>query len=189
MTVPRPNLQRRKLVLLGCEGKSERAYAALLNRFVHEAGLPVQIRSLNLEHAGDPLSRVQLLLKKTKTDRKQYSWMGLLLDSDQIHGGRSDSRAREARRLAKEHDINLIWQNPCHEGLLLRHMPGQDKIQPVNCIDAQRKLVAIWDKYQKPMNANQLARRIGLEDVQRATRAEPDLRELLKATGLPLSTR
>jgi len=64
-------MQKRKLILLGCEGKSERAYAALLNRFVREAGLPVQIRSLNLEHAGDPLSRVQLLLRKT---RKQYPW-------------------------------------------------------------------------------------------------------------------
>ena len=182
-------MQKRKLILLGCEGKSERAYAALLNRFVREANLPVQIRPLSLEHAGDPLSRVRLLLRKTRTDRKQYSWIGLLLDSDQIQGGHSDSRAREARRLAKEHGINLVWQNPCHEGLLLRHMPGQDKIQPVNCIDAQRKLVTIWDKYQKPMNANQLSQRISLEDVQRAARAEPDLEKLLKATGLPLSTR
>lgn len=182
-------MQKRKLILLGCEGKSERAYVALLNRFVGEAGLPVQIRSLNLEHAGDPLSRVQLLLRKTRTDRKQYSWMGLLLDSDQVQGGHSDSRAREARRLAKKHGINLVWQTPCHEGLLLRHMPGQDKVQPVNCIDAQRKLVAIWDKYQKPMSANQLSQRISLEDVQRAARVESDLMELLKATGLPLSTR
>ena len=173
-------MQKRKLILLGCEGKSERAYAALLNQFVREADLPVQIR---------PLSRVRLLLIKTRTDRKQYPWMGILLDSDQVQSGHSDLRAREAHRLAKEHGINLIWQDPCHEGLLLRHMPRQEKIQPVNCIDAQRKLVAIWDNYQKPMNANQLARRIGLEDVQRVARAEPDLKKLLQATGLPLSTR
>lgn len=189
MTTPRLNRQKKKLILLGCEGKSELAYAALLNQFIHEADLSVQIRPLRLESSGDPLSRVQLLLSKTRTDRKQYPWMGILLDSDQVQGGHSASRARDARHLAEKHDINLIWQNPCHEGLLLRHMPGQDKIQPVNCIDAQRKLVAIWDKYQKPMNAKQLARRIGLEDVQRAARAEPDLRKLLKATGLPLSTR
>lgn len=115
--------------------------------------------------------------------------MGILLDSDQIQGERADSRAREARRLAREHDINLIWQNPCHEGLLLRHMPGQEKIQPVNCADAQKKLVAIWRKYRKPMTAEQLSNRIRLEDVQRAARTEPDLKELLQATGLPLSTR
>ena len=114
-------MQKRKLILLGCEGKSERAYAALLNRFVREANLPVQIRPLSLEHAGDPLSRVQLLLRKTRTDRKQYQWTGILLDSDQIQGEGADSRAREARRLAEKHDINLIWQNPCHEGLLLKH--------------------------------------------------------------------
>ena len=189
MTAPQATRQKKKLILLGCEGKSERAYAALLNQFVHEAGLSVQIRPLNLESAGAPLSRVQLLLKKTRTDRKQYPWMGILLDADQIQGGHSASRAHDTRHLAEKHDINLIWQNPCHEGLLLRHMPGQDKIQPVNCIDAQRKLVTIWDKYQKPMNANQLSQRISLEDVQRAARAEPDLEKLLKATGLPLSTR
>lgn len=63
------NMRKRKLILLGCEGKSERAYAALLNRFVREINLPVQIRSLNLEHAGDPLSRVQLLLKKSEREQ------------------------------------------------------------------------------------------------------------------------
>ena len=68
MMAHRPNLQKRKLILLGCEGKSERAYAALLNRFAREARLPVQIRSLSLEHAGDPLSRVKLLLKKSERE-------------------------------------------------------------------------------------------------------------------------
>ena len=189
MTAPWPNLQKRKLLLLGCEGKSERAYAALLNRFAREAELAVQIRSLSLEHAGDPLGRVQLLLKKVGTEKKQFQWKGILLDSDQVHGKRAESRAREARHLAKKHDINLIWQNPCHEGLLLKHMPGQKNIQPADCADAQRKLVAIWHKYQKPMNANQLSSRISLEDIQRAAIVEPDLRKLLQATGLPLSAR
>ncbi len=182
-------MRKRKLILLGCEGKSERAYAALLNRFVHEADLSVQIRPLNLESAGDPLSRVQLLLNKTRTDRKQYPWMGILLDSDQIQDGHSESRTRKAYRLAKEHGIHLVWQNPCHEGLLLKHMPGQDKTQPAHCSDAHKKLAAIWDKYEKPMSADQLSQRIRLEDIQRAAQAEPDLKQLLKATGLPLSTR
>ena len=166
-------------------GKSERAYAALLNRFVREARLPVQIRSLSLEHAGDPLSRVKLLLKKVGAGDRQFQWMGILLDSDQIQG----TRAHKARRLARECNINLIWQNPCHEELLLKHMPGQEKIQPANCIDAERKLIAIWREYQKPMTANQLSGRIHLEDVQQVARVEPDLKRLLKATGLPLSTR
>lgn len=189
MIAPRRSLQKKKLVLLGCEGKSERAYAALLNRFVYEADLPVQIQSRSLEHAGDPLSRVKLLLKKIRIEGKQFQWMGILLDSDQIQGERAGSRAREARRLAREHDINLVWQNPCHEGLLLRHMPGQEKIQPVNCADAKKKLVAVWREYRKPMIAEQLSNRIRLEDVQRAARTEPDLKKLLQATGLPLSTR
>ena len=182
-------MQKRKLLLLGCEGKSECAYTALLNRFVREANLPVQIRSLNLEHAGDPLSRVNLLLKRTGTDRKQYSWVGLLLDSDQILRRGSDSHAHETRRLARKHNLNLVWQHPCHEGLLLRHMPRQEKTQPDNCADAQRKLVAIWHEYRKPMTIEQLSDRIRLKDVQRATRVEPDLKKLLQATGLPLSTR
>lgn len=189
MNAFRRNLQKRKLILLGCEGKSERAYVALLNRFVHEASLPAQVRPLGLEHAGDPLSRVQLLLKKIRTERKQYHWVGILLDSDQAQSKHTEPRTREARRLAKEHDINLVWQNPCHEGLLLRHMPGQEKIQPVNCADAQKKLVAIWREYRKPMIAEQLSKRIRLEDVQRAARVEPGLKKLLQTAGLPLSTR
>lgn len=189
MNASRRNLQKRKLILLGCEGKSERAYAALLNRFAHEAGLPVQIQSRSLEHAGDPLSRVQLLLKKIKTERKQYHWVGILMDSDQAQSKHTEPRTREARRLAKEHDINLVWQNPCHEGLLLGHMPGQECAQPVHCADAQKKLVAVWREYRKPMTAEQLSKKIRLEDVQRAARVEPGLKKLLKATGLPLSTR
>lgn len=189
MTAFRHNLQKRKLILLGCEGKSECAYIALLNRFVHEASLPVQVRALGLEHAGDPLSRMRLLLKKTGTEKKQYHWVGILLDSDQAQSKHTEPRVRQTRRLAKEHNINLVWQNPCHEGLLLRHMPKQEKIQPASCADAQKKLVAIWREYRKPMTANQLSDRIRLEDVQRAARVEPDLKKLLNATGLPLSTR
>ena len=130
MIASRPNLQKKKLVMLGCEGKSERAYAALLNRFIKESNLPVRIRSLSLEHASDPLSRVQLLLRKVQTKKKQFHWMGILLDSDQTQGERANSRAQEARRLARARGINLIWQNPCHEGLLLKHMPGQEKSNP-----------------------------------------------------------
>lgn len=76
MIASRRNLQKKKLVLLGCEGKSERAYAALLNRFVYEADLPVQIQSRSLEHAGDPLSRVKLLLKKNQNGGKAVSMDG-----------------------------------------------------------------------------------------------------------------
>ena len=182
-------MQKRKLILLGCEGKSERAYVALLNRFVRTAQLAVQIQSLSLEHAGDPLSRVELLLKKIRLGGKQFQWMGILLDSDQIQGQRADSRARSARRLSGKHGINLVWQNPCHEGLLLRHMPGQEKTQPVHCADAQKKLVAVWSEYRKPMTAEQLSKRIRLEDVQRAARVEPGLKKLLQTAGLPLSTQ
>ena len=75
MSILRPDLQKKKLVLLGCEGKSEHAYAALLNRFTREAGLPVQIQSISLEHAGGPLSRVELLLRKAPADTNLGVWL------------------------------------------------------------------------------------------------------------------
>ena len=93
----------------------------------------------------------------------------------------------DAEHLAREHDIRLIWQEPCHEALLLRHLPGRASDRPPTSKLALTALKAVWKEYEKPMSAASLSRRIDMAGLRRAAAAEPGLREFLNDIGVDLS--
>ncbi len=92
--------------------------------------------------------------------------------------------AEDAERLARQHGIRLIWQVPCHEALLLRHLPGHAGDQKSTCRDAANALKAVWPEYKKPMSAASLSKRIDLAGLRRAAAVEPGLRGFLGDIGL-----
>ncbi len=106
----------------------------------------------------------------------------ILMDSDQA--ALEPDRFARARRLAVQHDIALIWQHPCHEALLLRHMPNCADRRPPNARAAQQMLRRPWPEYHKPMPRAQLAKRIDLDAVRQAAGVEPELRAFLVDIGL-----
>ena len=106
----------------------------------------------------------------------------ILLDSDQA--ALEPDRVGRATRLAAQHGISLIWQNPCHEALLLRHMPNCADRRPANSRAAQQMLRRPWPEYHKPMPRAQLAKRVDLEAVRQAAGVEPELRAFLIDIGL-----
>jgi hypothetical protein len=186
MTRRRPIREPKKPVFLGCEGESEVAYGQLLNDLLESADVAVhlQVEAL-IPGAGDPLARIQLALKRIpeRERRRVRFWLKvILMDADQA--AREPQRAAEARRLAAQHDLRLIWQKPCHEAVLLRHMPDRSSRRPPTCLYAQRALMQVWPEYEKPMARVQLAKRINLEAVRRAAGVEPELRTFLEDIGL-----
>ena len=93
-------------------------------------------------------------------------------------------RAAQARQLATRENIKLIWQNPCHEAVLLRHMPGCSDRRPPTCPVAERALKAEWPEYDKPMPRAQLVKRISFDAIRQAAIVEPELRAFLENIGL-----
>jgi hypothetical protein len=181
-----PSIPERRPVFIGCEGESEVAYAGLLQDLLREEDLHVHLVVHDLGRgAGDPLARVQLAVQRLgqlRRTRIAPPERFILLDEDQA--ARDPDRAAAARRLAAEHDIAILWQEPCFEAMLLRHLPDRATRRPPDTPEAVRVLEQEWPGYSKPMSREHLARRINRDAVRRAARVEPGLLALLRCLGL-----
>ena len=111
-----------------------------------------------------------------------YAERFILLDRDQVQGNRR--MEEDVGCLAAEHRIKLIWQEPCHEALLLRHLPERASDRPPTSKLAESALKAVWPEYKKPMSAASLSKRIDLAGLRRAAAVEPGLRGFLNDIGL-----
>jgi len=186
MTRRLPHIPLRRPIFVGCEGASEASYAALLQDLANEAALPVHLRIVDLGlGAGDPLARIEMAVRHINQQRqKRLAPVAsfTFLDADQAEG--DPLRAERARRLAVDNDIRIIWQQPCFEALLLRHLPGRAAHRPPDTAGALRALEREWADYRKPTSRVDLARRVNLDAVLRAAGVEPELAILLRALGL-----
>ena len=176
-----------KRFFVGCEGWSEIEYAKLLGEFAQQFGAPAHLDIRRLfPGAGAPLARIRLAVKAlgrpVQKRRVPYAGRFILLDRDQIQDDRR--MVEDAERLAGEHGIKLIWQEPCHEALLLRHLSGHAGDRPPTCRNAAGMLRVIWPEYEKPMSATGLSQRIDRAGLRRAAAVEPGLKEFLDDIGL-----
>jgi hypothetical protein len=80
--------------------------------------------------------------------------------------------------------VRIIWQDPCHEAVLLRHLPGCSDRRPPTSGVALTAVRQAWPDYEKPMARAQLTTRINLDAIRRAADVEPDLHGFLVEIGL-----
>lgn len=181
-----PHIPQRRPVYIGCEGASEVSYAGFLQDLLRAADLPVHLIVEELgPGAGDPLARVELAVRRLahlRRTRTAPAERFVLLDDDQAQ--RDPQRADRAKRAAADKDIVIVWQRPCFEAVLLRHLDGRAAHRPPDTPGAGRALLRDWPEYQKPMNRADLARRLDLAAVLRAAAVEPELDALLRCLGL-----
>jgi hypothetical protein len=181
-----PHIPQRRPVYIGCEGASEFNYAGFLQDLLREAGLPVHLVVEELgPGAGDPLARVEMAVRRLahlRRTRTAPAERFVLLDFDQAE--RDPQRADLARRTAAEADIVIVWQRPCFEAVLLRHLQGRAGHRPPDTPRAGQALVRDWPEYEKPMTRADLARRLDLAAVLRAAVVEPELEALLSCLGI-----
>ncbi|WP_353447075.1 RloB domain-containing protein [Sphingomonas aerolata] len=177
---------QRTRFFIGCEGESEQGYVALLQRMADAGGLHVHLDAIVLQPGGgDPCAIVEQALKRMKAREKQagdpYAFRFVLLDADK----RGQQPQRDARAVTLAADIlHLIWQDPCYEAVLLRHLQGCAQLRPPLTPDALVQLRQRWPEYGKPMPAARLATRVDTDALQRVRPVEPDLATLLDAVGL-----
>lgn len=179
----RPIRPIRRRVFMGCQGDSERSYGALLHQLVANTGR-LHIDAVLLQPgAGDPLDTVKracaVSAKRERDYGAPYIFRAVLLDRDQY--GLCPERDTEIQRLVTAGKLHLIWQNPCHEGFLLRHIAGYQRHQPPTAIDAMARLKARWPDYEKAMPYRYLATKISVDDLRRVCTIETELRTFLQA--------
>lgn len=177
--------QRRRL-FLGCEGESEQGYTALLQRIADDEGLLVHLDSVLLQPGGgDPCAIIELAIDQSRrrADRRgDYEARFVLLDTDKL--GQSPQRDNRGRQAALNEGLTLVWQAPCHEALLLRHLDGCVNLQPPTTAVAMQQLVQRWPQYRKAMAAVRLGERIDLPGARRVAGVDASYAELLGAIGL-----
>lgn len=181
-----PYIPQRRAVFVGCEGASEVSYAGFLQNLLLAEGHSVHLVVHDLgSGAGDPLARIGMAVRRLEHLRRTRlapAERFVLLDFDQAE--RDPLRARDAQRLAEANSIVIVWQRPCFEAILLRHLDGCTTYRPQGTPAAQRALTKEWPGYRKPMTRVELARRIDREAILRAAGVEPELAMLLECIGL-----
>ena len=181
-----PYIELRRPVYIGCEGASEVGYASFLQDLIRDAKLPVHQHIDELgPGTGDPLSRIEMAVLRLRLLQKKRSAPAerfALLDFDQAE--RDPQRAERAHKLAAVNGIMILWQRPCFEAMLLRHMTGKAANRPPDTPSALRALEKEWKEYKKPMMRADLARRIDRDAVLRAADVEAGLEALLRCIGI-----
>ena len=181
-----PHIELRRPVYIGCEGRSEVGYVGFLQDLIRDANLPVHLHVDELgPGTGDPLSRIEmavLRLKLLQKKRRAPTERFALLDYDQTE--LDPQRAERARELAADNGITILWQRPCFEAVLLRHLDGKAANRPPDTPGAIKALEREWPEYKKGMTRANLARRIDRDAVLRAVGVEAELQALLRCIGL-----
>ena len=182
----RLRIQQRTRIYLGCEGQSEQSYGARLSQIADASGLHLHLDNDVLQPGGgDPLAIVQLAVRRIKqkeSTRGVFAFRAVLLDRDKW--GAAPERDARIDRLSSQNRLHLIWQEPCHEGFLLRHLDGQQTARPITSDLAAQALKCVWAEYEKPMPAVRLATRIDLQSVRRASLVDAALAAFLDQIGL-----
>lgn len=175
-------IERRRAIYIGVEGDSDRALAGFLQWCCDEAGLHLH---LNIRPAtgGDSYAIVEHARRRLKrhAGRKEFQHTLVLLDRDRVNQDRG--AGRDAPALAAKAHLQIIYQEPNLEGLLLR-LHGNQEQRRVAAISAEAELRRLWPEYRKPPSVEQLKQRFKLEDVRRAAQYDQELRRLLNILGL-----
>jgi len=186
MTTRRPFIPPRRPVFIGCEGESEVGYVGLLQDLLHAQEIAVHLIVENLGiGASEPQTRVELAVRKLEQLRRTRTAPKdrfVLLDHDQADV--NPQRTEVARRLAHDNGIQIVWQRPCYEAVLLRHLPQCAARRPPTSLEADRALKREWNEYQKPMSRFELTRMIDRDGVLRAAAVEHELSLLLTCIAL-----
>ncbi len=182
--MPAQPISIRARFFVAVEGESEQFFVKWLQALSEkEKELHIHLDTFPLGGGGfkSMLQKAVRLHKHRRRTTGVYRDRFLIVDCDRAEQG--DWSIQELRREAAKHGITVCVQNPNHEGLLLRMMPGMERETP-DAASAGTKLKSRWPNYRKPMNARELGRQFSLDDLLRVANVDPDLKALLKKIGL-----
>ena len=176
--------KKRVRFFLGCEGKSEKAYGQFIQDIALEQGLFVTFDFYECG-GGDPFVIAKKAIRECKSrDSVDYPFTRrfLLIDRDRLADMPHNDVTKLLDFLIKNNFFG-IWQDPDHEGFLLRHFEGHES-DIIQRGQSLKVLQNVWTGYKKGMTRRDYINSIMLDDVKRAASKHSDLMSFLQAVGL-----
>ena len=179
----RPRVEPRRVIFVGTEGRSDRPFVKFLQHCCDEAGLHVHLR-VEPGSGGGSVAVVRAAARSLKhLGRKDIGAKLVLLDRDRVT--QDEKEGHDAQAEAAEAHLEIIFQEPNLEGVLLRLHEGHEKSRRIHASHTERALRKLWPDYDKSsLTADRLRRRFTVSDVRRAAEHDPQLRRLLEILGL-----
>ena len=177
----RYRIEPRRVIFIGVEGPSDRAFVRFLQICCDEKGLHLHLDTKSAD-GGDSVVVVEEAARylNRHSGKRDIKDRLVLLDSDRI---RQDKQAgRDAQSVAAKENLKLIFVRPKLEGLLLRLHEGHERRKIGN--NAMAELRKVWPEYSKQLTADQLRQRFALADLRHAAQYDSELKKLLEILGL-----
>ena len=172
-------------IFFGCEGESEQAYGKFLNILAKKMDLKVHISTFVASPAGDAFVVIQKSIRECKIrseNRDIFKAKIVLLDSDTLP--QIENRKRDKMyKMIKENKFIVIWQNPAHEGFLLKHFDGYQNSNPSKR-DSEMMLQKVWPEYRKNIPVDKIEKVLDIEKVIRASSVNENFMNILKIIGI-----
>src|SRR5690348_16407479 len=112
----------------------------------------------------------QKIARNERSRGIRYIVRAILLDNDKL--GQSPVRDQNMLQIAQVARLHLLWQEPSHEALLLRHLDGCQTLRPQSPAAALTELMRHWPDYTKGSSADRLSKRIGAQQIAAAASVE-----------------
>ena len=172
-------VQPRRVIFIGVEGPSDRAFMRFLGRCCDRQRLHLHL-DVKPANGGDTVSVVQAAVRHASRHPASVPRL-VLLDEDRIQ---QDMQAgRDGKAEASKNGLDLILQSPNLEGLFLRLHSGYER-RRILARDTMQELKKVWPSYSKRLSAAELDRQFDLTHVLRAAEHDEHLRRLLGVLGL-----
>ena len=176
-------VEPRRVIFIGVEGKSDQSFTRFLQFCCDAKGLHLHL-NVKTASGGDSVSVVREAVRhlKRQPGRQNIIHRLVLLDGDRY--AQDVQAGRDPQTMASRAKLEIIFQDPNLEGLLLRLYQGHEsrEIAAGNSITELRK---VWPEYSKSsLTAEQMKQRFTVSDLRRAARFDEGLRRLLDILGL-----
>ena len=113
--------QRRHTIFIYCEGKTDSLFVQHLKDLYILRG--VKQVSLKRGTGGDLSTYISETVKNAQV--RDFDEKYIVLDSN----GKKEKELKRAEEESQKHNIQLIWQRPCLEGVFLRILKGKQFIR------------------------------------------------------------
>ena len=170
--------------LLAVEGESEQSFVKWVQDLADDADLNVHLQCRVLSGGGysSMLREAANFKKRDENQKGAFKQAFLLADEDRARQPHPDWSIVRLRREAASKGLILCGQKPKFEGLLLRMLPGRERIV-LDAANVDAQLRVLLPGYKKPTDAQSLARMFTLDDLMRVAGVEPDLMRVLSTIG------
>ena len=173
---PQHERYRRARFFLAVEGESEQSFIKWLDILANQNGLHIHLDCKNLGGGGYESMLEQC--KKYKAIGSKAKQSILIVDTDRALRGDDGWSLERLKREAAKNKIEVCFQKPKFEGLLLRLFAGYEQRLELSATEANHQLLKLWPNYVKPEDAISLTKKFSLSDLFRAAQFDFELKRL-----------